>query len=410
MKRLSLLILLCFMFSALFAQNNRKMSDLKKKREEALEKVEKASKQLNKTRESSKNSIYKLNLISDKIKVREQVLTSLDSELKKLDNEINDVKSDYVDLSRDLSVKKEQYAKSLRLLSHRNKAEDKLMFILSAKDMNQMSRRMRYLSEYSLYQKIQAKEITRKQSELNEKWMELEQAYNDKKVVRNKQAQEKSELDKEKEQESELIKSLKGQEKKLSAEVSRQRKLADKLDRQIQALIIEEARKASEQAAKDRSRKAETKGGYAMTKKERQLSGDFSKNRGLLPFPVSEGGTIVVHFGEQKYQNLKYVQNDSKGIDIKTRPGASAVAVFDGVVSKVFSLPGFNNSIIIRHGNYLSVYANLVTINVTAGQRVKTGQHLGKIFVDSDQGNLTVMHFQLWKDTQRLNPEIWLRK
>ena len=140
------------------------------------------------------------------------------------------------------------------------------------------------------------------------------------------------------------------------------------------------------------------------------MSGDFGSNKGSLPFPVSQSGSIIVHFGDQKYQDLKYVESSSKGIDIQTRPGASAVAVYNGTVSKIFSVPGFNSSIIIRHGNYLTVYANLVGLNVKTGDKVKTGQSLGKIYSDPQQDNLTVLHFQLWKDTQRLNPESWLRR
>ena len=129
-----------------------------------------------------------------------------------------------------------------------------------------------------------------------------------------------------------------------------------------------------------------------------------------MPYPVSSPGTIIVHFGEQKYQDLKYVQNSSKGIDIQTRPGASALAVYKGVVTKIFVLPGFNSSVIVRHGNYLSVYANLVSLTVKVGAKVRTGEPIGKIYVDADQNNQTILHFQLFKDTQRLNPELWLHK
>ena len=410
MKRLTLIVLLCLLFSALYAQNNKRLSDLEQKRKAALERIEETSRLLSKTKNTSKNSIYKLNVLSDKISARERFLGELSSEMRTIDSEVNELKGEYTELSRQLSVKKEQYAKSLRLMNRRNKAEDRLMFILSSSNFNQLTRRMRYLSEYSDFQKVQAVEISRKQTELNEKWLVLEQAYREKQAVKDKEVREKSILDKEKKEESDMVKSLKSKEKQLSAEVNKQKKLAKQLDRQIENLIAEEARKAAEQAAKEKNRQAETKGGYAMTKQEKQLSGDFGKNQGLLPFPVSGQGTIVVHFGEQKYQDLKYVQNNSKGIDIQARPGTSALAVFDGVVSKVFALPGFNNSIIVRHGNYLSVYANLSTINVKAGEKVKTGQSLGKIYVDSNQDNLTILHFQLWKDTQRLNPELWLRK
>jgi len=410
MKRLVMLFFVFLVLTSVSAQSNNRISDLEKKKKEALESIEETSRLLSKNKTTTKNSLYKLNVLSNKIKVRERFLGELSTELTVINKDVDEVKNEFTELSRQLSVKKEQYARSLRLMSRRNKSEDKLMFLLSSSNLSQLGRRIRYLNEYSDYQKVQAIEITRKQSELNDKRFTLEKIYREKKTVKDKQEHEKSILDKEKTQQSEMIKGLKSKEKKLVAELSKQKKLADNLNKQIENIIAQEAKKAAEAAAKEKNRKPETQGGYAMTQQERQLSGDFSKNQGILPLPISQAGSIIVHYGEQKYQELKYVQNSSKGIDIQTKQGASALAIFDGVVSKVFALPGFNNSIIVRHGNYLSVYANLSTINVKTGDKVKTGQSLGKIYIDSQQSNLTVLHFQLWKDTQRLNPESWLRK
>jgi len=410
MKRLVLLFSILLIMASVTGQSNKRVSDLEKKRKEALEQIEETSRLLNKNKTTTKNTIYKLNVLSDKIKTRERFLGELSTELTSINKNVDEVKNEYTDLSSQLSVKKEQYARSLRLMSRRNKSEDKLMFLLSCSSLSQLGRRIRYLSEYSDYQKVQAIEITRKQAELNEKRITLETVYLEKKTVKDKEEHEKSILNKEKIQQTEMIKGLKSKEKQLIAEISKQKKLADNLNRQIENIIAEEARKAAEAAAKDKNRKAETQGGYAMNQQERQLSSDFSKNQGILPLPISQPGSIIVHYGEQKYQELKYVQNSSKGIDIQTKQGASALAIFDGIVSKVFPLPGFSTSIIIRHGNYLSVYANLSSINVKAGEKVKTGQNLGKIYVDSKQNNMTVLHFQIWKETQRLNPELWLRK
>jgi len=410
MKRLIILFSLILVLTSSFAQSTKRISDLEKKRKEALEKIEQTSILLNKNKKTTQNTIYRLNVLNDKIKARERFLGELSGELSNIDRNVDEVKSEYAQTSRELSVKKEQYARSLRLMSRRNRSEDKLMFLLASSDLGQLTRRLRYLSEYSDYQRLQAIEIINKQKELDKKRLSLEAAYYEKKTVKEKEEREKQLLSKEKSQQNDIIKDLKSKEKNLVAEISRQKKLADNLNRQIENIIAEEARKAAEAAAKEKNRTTETKGGYAMTKQELQLSGDFGKNQGRLPLPVSQPGSILVHYGEQKYQDLKYVQNSSKGIDIQTKEGASATAVFDGVVSKVFPLPGFNNSIIVRHGNYLSVYANLSSLFVKAGDKVKTGQSLGKIYTDSKQNNMTVLHFQLWKDTQRLNPESWLRK
>lgn len=155
-------------------------------------------------------------------------------------------------------------------------------------------------------------------------------------------------------------------------------------------------------------RVADTKGGYAMTKAEKQLSDNFANNRGRLPYPVAGRHTIVATFGEQQHQELKYVRTSNSGIDIQTSPGADARAVFNGEVTRVFVVPGYNNSVIVRHGNYLTVYSNLSQVYVKAGDRVSTRQAIGRIYSDPEDGNSTILHFQLWKEKTKLNPQPWL--
>ena len=153
---------------------------------------------------------------------------------------------------------------------------------------------------------------------------------------------------------------------------------------------------------------ADTKGGYAMTKAEKQLSDNFANNRGRLPYPVAGRHTIVATFGEQQHQELKYVRTSNSGIDIQTSPGADARAVFNGEVTRVFVVPGYNNSVIVRHGNYWTVYSNLSQVYVKAGDRVSTRQAIGRIYSDPEDGNSTILHFQLWKEKTKLNPQPWL--
>jgi len=415
MRQVFGILLICFLTLGIFAQNSKRISDLEQKRKEALESVERTTKMLSKNKATTKNTLYRLSVLNEQITLREKSLSELNAQLTTINAEVSEVQSEYTELSRRLSVKKEMYAKSLRQMSRRNQSEDKLMFILSAKDLNQLTRRLRYLDEFAGFQRVQANEISRKQTELNEKRISLELVYREKNKVKSKQQQEESLIQRERGVQSELVTELKGQEKSLNSELSKQKKQADQLNRQIENVIQEEARKAAELALKDKSRvrTPEIKGGYAMTVEEKQLSGDFGKNQGVLPFPVSEAGTIVVHFGEQKYQGLtstKNVQYGSKDIQIRTKPGASALAVFGGIVSRIFSVSGANISVMIRHGNFLTVYANLSEVYVKSGEKVRLGQSIGKIYVDGEQNNETIMHFQIWREMERLNPELWLRK
>ena len=175
------------------------------------------------------------------------------------------------------------------------------------------------------------------------------------------------------------------------------------------ARAAEAKRKKTNQPAKaGEERVAETKGGYAMTRAERELSGSFVNNKGRLPYPVTGRHMVVGTFGEQQHQELKYVRTNNSGIDIRTNAGADARAVFKGVVTRVFVVPGYNNSVIVRHGNYLTVYSNLSQVYVQAGDQVNTRQALGRIFSDPAEGNATVLHFQLWKEKTKLDPQPWL--
>jgi septal ring factor EnvC (AmiA/AmiB activator) len=411
MNRIVVLLWLMLAATGLFAQTSKRITELEQKRKAALEQVEKTTQMLSKTKRTAQNILLRLNALNKQISARESYIREINKQLVIINAEVEENQTEYTELARRLSVKKSNYAKSLRLMAVHNQTEDKLMFILSARDLNQLTRRMRYLDEYAKYQKIQGKQISHKQDELTDKRIALEMSYKEKDAVKGKQLQESAQLQREQGVKKDLMAELKGKEKQLKADISTQKKQADQFSRQIQNIIAEEMRKANEKAAADKSkpRAAVVKGGYAMTAEEKQLSGDFGSHQGSLGYPVSLPGTIVVHFGEEKYQDLKYVQSSSKGIDIQTRDGANALCVFNGVVSKIFPLPGFNISVIVRHGNYLTIYANMSNVYVKSGQKVHTGEALGRVFTDSENGNQTILHFQIWKEMQRLNPESWLR-
>lgn len=147
-----------------------------------------------------------------------------------------------------------------------------------------------------------------------------------------------------------------------------------------------------------------------MTQEELKLSGNFESNKGRLPAPITGSYRVVSEFGEQQHEALRYVRVNNSGVDLQGDAGAQAKSVFDGVVTRVFTLEGFNNSVIVRHGNYLTVYSNLTDVYVTTGTKVSTGQAIGKIFSDPELGGATQLHFQVWRETTKLNPLSWIRR
>ncbi|MDD4430407.1 MAG: hypothetical protein PHF61_03260, partial [Bacteroidales bacterium] len=320
--------LLILSFASIEAQQS--IEDVRQERLAVLDRIKAASESLSANQKSSKALLYQYTILNDQIKSTEQYISRLNTEMNKLSRSLRNLQNEYNELKRQLSVKQQQYAQLIKQLHTRLKTDDRLMFIFSAENLSQSYRRIRYLNEYSKFQRRQAEEIRQKQVQLEKKRIDLELAYQQQKELLDEQQAERDRLSKEREKQRSLLNSLKKRETALNAELKKDRELAARLDKQIEEIIAEEIRKASQD--KERS-EPESEGGYAMTIDEKKLSADFGSNKGTLPFPLNEPGTIIVHFGQQKFQELKYVQTNSKGIDIQTRAGASARAVFKGTVS-----------------------------------------------------------------------------
>ena len=203
-----------------------------------------------------------------------------------------------------------------------------------------------------------------------------------------------------------------------AAEEEQRRKKADSIAA-IQATKPETAdtkpaTKPTKPAAKPEAKPAPAKPitkttGYTMNAEERTLSGSFESNKGNLLFPVPGKYRIVKPFGRQKHPELKYVETDNGGIDIEVPGGTTARAVFEGKVTGIFKPDGYNTVVLVRHGNYITVYANLASITVKPGQMVKTGETIGTIFADPDDDNNAILHFEIRKEREKLNPTLWVK-
>ncbi|MBQ9201852.1 MAG: peptidoglycan DD-metalloendopeptidase family protein [Bacteroidales bacterium] len=403
MKRL-LLGLLCLL-TCLYTLEAEDMSEIRRQRQELLEQIKKTDQALSANEKSVKNQLYRYNLLNDQIKESEKYLATLNREYNRTKSNIDKLNQESRQLKQELEKKKEQYASMSRHLYVRMKDNDKLMFIFSADNLQQSLRRVRYLNEFARYERKQAEEIKTRQEELDKVLNQLEETRKEQAALVAEQQKERDQLRQERNKQNAIVKDLQKKGKSLQAELKKQKQQAEALNRKIEESITEDNRKSTAPTGEKG-----TKSTYAMNVDEKKLAADFGKNKGQLPFPVSEPGTIVVHFGEQKHRDMKYVQTNSNCIEIQTTAGASARAIFNGTVSRVFSVPGSNFSVIVRHGNYLSVYSNIANVSVKAGQKVKTSQKIGEIFVDKDQKDLTIMQFQIWKDLQKLDPEAWIKR
>mgnify|MGYP001202349044 FL=1 len=429
MKRILVLLLGVCLLCPLGAQTNRKIKDLESKRGALQEDIAQSETLLRSTKKDVKSQLSDLSLITNQIGARRKLIAQIESDVQALDNEITLQQRQLTKLQKELKEKKNKYEASVQYMYKNRSIQEKLMFIFSAKSLSQTYRRLRYVREYATYQRIQGEEVIKKQTQVEAKKKELEQVRSEKTNLLVYKEHEREKLELQEKEQRLLVTNLQKKQKSLQNEIARKRREAQRLNAQIDRLIEAEIaaakKRAEEEARKEAAarKKSGSKGNasnsatgktdskaapmekYNLNTADRQLSGNFEKNRGLLPPPITGPYLVVSHYGAYEVTGLKHVKLDNKGIDIKGQKGAQARAIFDGEVSAIFQYNGMVN-VLVRHGNYISVYCNLSSANVKRGQHVKTKDILGKVCMDSS-GN-TILHFQLRKETVKLNPELWL--
>ncbi|MDR1739043.1 MAG: peptidoglycan DD-metalloendopeptidase family protein [Candidatus Symbiothrix sp.] len=383
---------------------------LEQQRKALLTEIESNKQLISDNDKSIRSGLNQLNLLDQQIQTRKRLLQVLEQEMQIIDRDINSKELQIKELEQQLQVSKQQYEQALQQLYKQRRYPEKLLFILSADNFSQSFRRILYLKKYSSWQYTSSEKIIAQQQQLHQEKQELIAAKADKERLSDVKRNEEVSLQKEEKRQQTQLNTLKSNKRKLQEEVEKKRKQAAALEREIARVLKEEIAK-SEKAAKQNpsvARKAETPGGYAMTKEEQKLSSDFASNKGKLPFPLKGNYRIVRRFGERQYKNITDSANELKGIDIQTTSGNTAKAVFDGTVI-VMRVPNSSLFVIaIRHGNYVSFYSLLNEVYVQKGEHVKTGQDLGKIYVDN---GAAILHFEIIKGTKDYqNPELWLKK
>jgi len=414
---------------SLFAQTNQKIEELKSKRGELQEQIRQSETLLLSTNKDVKSQLSDLTLINSQLQERRKFIKAIEKDMATLDAEILRQEKQMKQLQAELKEKQEKYAQSVRYLRKNRSVEEKLMFVFSAEDLSQMYRRLRYVTEYANFQRMQGNQIKDKQAQVENKRKELVATKDEKSRLLAQREEERAQIEAKEKQQRALVNKLQKRQRNLQAELKKQRQQSQRLNAQIDKLIEQEIAAAKRRAAEEeRKRKAAEQKASAGKKKgekasetpskgkkdvpmmaeytgNRQLSGVFEKNKGRLPMPITGSYAIVSRFGQYNVEGLKNVKLDNKGIDIKGQKGAQARSIFDGEVSAVFQFGGYTN-VLVRHGSYISVYCNLSSASVKQGQKLKTHDSIGTVATDAS-GN-TILHFQLRKETTKLNPEQWL--
>jgi murein hydrolase activator len=378
----------------------------KTKLQQEIKKIEEeinySAKLLEETKKSKSTTVNQLVIIKNKIESRERLIQSINEEIAGIDKQIVQNNKTLQTLRDDLAKLKDEYARMIYSAYKNRSSFDRLMFIFSARDFNQAYKRIKYFQQYSSYRQNQAGMIEQTQSEINEMIAALEINRSEKIQLASALKDEQSKLSQERENQNVVYRNLTQKEKDLLKAIREKEKAAKKLQSEIEKLIAEEIRLAS------RKEGTTTSGLFALTPAELKLSADFEQNQGGLPWPV-ERGIISGHFGEHQHPVLKQVKTKNNGIDILTDPGMDARAIFGGEVTRIMLIPNYNYVIMIRHGEFLSVYSNIDEVFVEKGETIQIRQKLGRIHSDTKESK-TELHFELWKGKTLLNPELWLAK
>lgn len=394
MKCFSKIGLLCILFAfTMHISVAQSKEELEKQRENLLKEISLANELLESTTKNRKSSFKQLLVLNRRLEYRKKLIESVEKELEYLQARIEDNENVIKSLENDLDRLKVEYEK-LILSASRDKYEySKFMYVLSAESFNQAYKRLKYYKQYTDFRKEQIKLIEAINYVLDVKIKELLDKKKEQENLLTEKEKETFSLNREKEEQQKLVVNLRQEERKLKRELEEKQKVAQRIQDAIEKLIAEEAAKSNSKY-------------YELSPEENVISGDFENNKGGLPWPV-ERGVVTSSFGEHAHPVLKNIKVKNNGIDIETPKNAYARAIFEGEVKKVFSIPGANKAVIIRHGKYLTVYSNLLDVYVKEGDKVNIKENIGVVYNDPDEERST-LHIEIREQFNVLNPIDWL--
>ncbi len=445
-KHLGFLLLALVFANQAFAQKDKK-EKLQLQRAKLLDEIALANKILEETRENQVFSVAQVEALLQKIAMREKLLKNLQNEIEFIEDDIDQTQKVITKSEAKLLELREQYANMIRSAQRHKNRLSRLLFLLSSSSFNQAILRMEYMKQLAEHRRKHIERIAAEKESLKEALTELEKRRSNKLQLLKEKEQEVGIMQSDMQKTEDAIKALKQQEKEMLKQIEQKRKQSAQLESEIQRIIKEELAKARALAVRksleERAKKAglikgkdfdnNTKSSkieeliakklaaanvkpaepkpapeFELTPEGQLIADNFTKNKGALPWPV-EKGIITGFFGKHPHPIAKSVVINNNGIDIATEAGAMARAVFEGEVSKVVVIPYGTFAVIIRHGNYFSVYDNIAEVLVKQGDKVKTKQAIGKIHTDSREGK-TSLHFEIWMNSTVQNPQPWLFK
>lgn len=384
---------------SVLGQTSEERGKLEAEKKENLRKIEEAQKILNETASERKTSLGQLNAINQQIKARESLIEAINAEIALLDNQIGEITNIIEALESDLLSLKEEYAAMLYAASKAGNSQDRLTFIFSAKTFNQLVMRIKYMEQYTEARQKQVAQIERVRETLSAQRSSIDTKRSERKQLLEQQVDANQALLALKKEQNSALQNLAKREKELQKELAERKEAVQRLDNLIASLIEKEIRESS---------KGKSSNAIVLNSEEaKELSTLFEKTKSNLAWPVTSG-FISRKFGRNPHPVMKYVMEENNGVDIQTSKDAKVQAVFDGVVKTVAVVPGMNKVVITQHGDYFTLYARLKDVYVQKGQNIKADEPIGTVYTDPDQ--VSTLHFEIWRNNQKLNPQEWLTK
>ena len=419
MKIQTLIYTFIILFITSISWSQQTQEQLEQKKAKLQEEIREKEMMLKEVRNKEKSAVKILEIQKEKIGLKEKLITTTEKQTKLLSNNmyINQVQINK--LKKELIVLKEDYAKMI-VKSYKSRSEQsRAMFLLSSQNFAQAYKRLQYMKQYTNYRKMQGEEIKSKSEKLEDFNSKLSGQKTEKQKLIAEQEKQKQDLEKEKQEQEKIANSLKKTKNQIATEIKKKQKESKKIDAQIQKLIRDAIAEANRKAAAARAKAnpktttaAETKAiensaKIVLTPEGQLISNNFKANKGRLPWPV-EKGVITLGYGDQPHPVYKSLVIHNSGIEISTESGSNARAVFGGEVTKVVVISPLNKAVFIQHGDYFTVYQNLSSVSVSAGDKVTTKQSLGKIRTNAE--GKTIIKFIISQNTTYNNPATWISR
>ncbi len=393
MRFLISFLLILFFFNTVSSGQTK--AELEEKRRKTLEEINYVDNLLKTTAKEKTEGMNSVKIIGRKVDLRESVIRGMREEIELISDriELNNLAIEMMEI--DLVSLKNDYAKAIVNSYKSKKGNPDLIYVLSARDFNQGYKRLKYLQQVAKFRRRESEIILELKSQVETSKKKLEDDLNRISDLKTREERQKRLLENEQLKKQEMVKSLTKRERQLEKELEEKKRVARKIEKEIEKLIEEERRKTV---------KTET------TPEQKLIGENFSENRGRLPWPVDKG-VITSRFGVHPHPVFKYLTEDNIGIEITSSGKMNARSVFQGQVAKVFAISGANMTVIIRHGKYLSVYANISAVKVKPGDKVTAKQDIGEIYLDPANGNNSVLKFMIFETNMKyLDPELWISK